>query len=80
MALDKSTYAPLNEDFEVGYVFTEKDQALDVSAQRGMFSQFPAGSFSASLDSSHSPFLSMPVALADAIQDAVNYIQTKKSR
>ncbi|KAI6084701.1 hypothetical protein F4821DRAFT_261600 [Hypoxylon rubiginosum] len=77
MAIDKSTYAPFNEAFEVGYIFTEKDQALDVGAQRGMFSQFPAGSFSASLDSSHSPFLSMPVTLADIIQDAINHVRGK---
>ncbi|KAI6087579.1 hypothetical protein F4821DRAFT_105678 [Hypoxylon rubiginosum] len=77
MAIDKSTYAPFNEAFEVGYIFMEKDQALDVSAQRGMFSQFPAGSFSASLDSSHSPFLSMPVTLADIIQDAINHVRGK---
>lgn len=79
VALDKSAYAPWNEAFEVGYIFTEKDQALGPNTQRRMFSNFPAGSFSASLDSSHSPFLSRPDALADIIQNAINHIITKKA-
>lgn len=79
IALDKSAYAPWKEAFEVGYIFTEKDQALGPSTQRRMFSNFPAGSFSASLDSSHSPFLSRPDALADIIQNAINHIITEKA-
>ncbi|XXH03953.1 hypothetical protein Hte_010361 [Hypoxylon texense] len=77
---DKSMYVPFNEGFEVGYIFAEKDQAVDISVQRSVFSLFPAGSFSASLDSSHSPFLSMPDALADVIQGAVNHVRAKESR
>ncbi|KAI2630281.1 hypothetical protein GGS26DRAFT_558592 [Hypomontagnella submonticulosa] len=80
MAADKSTYTPFIESFEFGYIFTEKDQALDVSVQRSMFSQFPTGSFSASLISSYPPFLSIPDTLVDLIQDAINHMRAKKSR
>jgi hypothetical protein len=36
-----------------------------------MAAQFPAGSFTASLSSSHSPFLSMPKALGDVIEKLI---------
>jgi hypothetical protein len=38
-----------------------------------MASQFPVGSFTASLNSSHSPFLSQPSAVADAIEKAAKH-------
>ncbi|KAI0179312.1 hypothetical protein GGR52DRAFT_299836 [Hypoxylon sp. FL1284] len=76
--MDKSQFAPFNEGFEVGFVFSERDQALGISLQRRMFKQFPPGSFSASLQSSHSPFLSMPVALTGVIQDAIKHAQAKE--
>ncbi|KAI0543781.1 Alpha/beta hydrolase fold-1 [Xylaria curta] len=78
MVKDKSVYDPRGT-FEVGYIFAEKDQALPIRAQEAMFSQFPAGSFSARLDSSHSPFLSMPDALADTIENAARYVLAKRS-
>ncbi|RWA05959.1 hypothetical protein EKO27_g9141 [Xylaria grammica] len=76
---DASLYDPWNQGFEVGYIFAEEDHAIHISAQKAMFAQLPAGSFSASLRSSHSPFFSMPDALADAIQDAANYAIMKRS-
>ncbi|TRX88533.1 hypothetical protein FHL15_010572 [Xylaria flabelliformis] len=75
---EKSAYDPRGT-FEAGYIFAEKDQALPISAQNAMFSQFPAGSFSARLDSSHSPFLSMPETLADTIENATKYVLAKRS-
>ncbi|KAI1739862.1 Alpha/beta hydrolase fold-1 [Xylaria scruposa] len=78
MMKDISAYDPRGT-FEVGYIFAEKDQALPISAQDAMFSQFPAGSFSARLDSSHSPFLSMPDTLADTIENATKYVLAKRS-
>ncbi|KAI0427913.1 Alpha/beta hydrolase fold-1 [Xylaria sp. FL1042] len=75
---DMSTYDPREEGFEVGYIFAEEDQALPIGAQKAMFAQFPVGSFSASLQSSHSPFLSMPETLADAIQRAVEHVLAKR--
>ncbi|KAF2966766.1 hypothetical protein GQX73_g6790 [Xylaria multiplex] len=75
---DISTFDPWNNGFEVGYIFAEEDQALHISDQRGMFAQFPAGSFSASLSSSHSPFFSMPGALADTIEAATKHALAKR--
>ncbi|KAI1802695.1 Alpha/beta hydrolase fold-1 [Daldinia bambusicola] len=79
MLLEESRYSPLNEGFDVGYIFLEDDKALVMDAQRAMFSQFPAGSFSASLYASHSPFLSMPAALADTIRDSISHVRGKNS-
>ncbi|KAI1121409.1 hypothetical protein F5Y10DRAFT_288492 [Nemania abortiva] len=76
---DVSAYDPLDGKFEVGYIFTENDQAIPISAQEATFSRFPTGSFTANLSSSHSPFLSMPDALADTIQDAVKYVLAKRT-
>ncbi|KAI0184663.1 Alpha/beta hydrolase fold-1 [Xylaria flabelliformis] len=75
---DISAYDPRGT-FEAGYIFARKDQALPISTQNVMFSLFPAGSFSARLDSSHSPFLSMPDALADTIENATKYVLAKRS-
>ncbi|KAI8947352.1 Alpha/beta hydrolase fold-1 [Xylaria longipes] len=79
MAKDISTYDPRDGTFEVGYIFAEKDQAIPIGAQNAMFSQFPVGSFAARLDSSHSPFLSMPNTLADTIERATKYVLAKRS-
>ncbi|KAI3318920.1 hypothetical protein HD806DRAFT_510393 [Xylariaceae sp. AK1471] len=76
---DVSAYEPWNEGFEVGYVFTEEDRALPMAAQKAGFSMFPAGSFNASLASSHSPFLSMPDTVADTIQNATEFVLKKRS-
>ncbi|KAM9873734.1 hypothetical protein VDGL01_12185 [Verticillium dahliae] len=53
---DKSAFET-SQRLQVGYTFTEKSQAIAVEAQRGMVSQFPAGSFTINLNTSHSPFL-----------------------
>ncbi|KAI1424667.1 Alpha/beta hydrolase fold-1 [Xylaria sp. FL1777] len=79
IATDISTYDPREESFEVGYIFAEEDQALPIGAQRAMFAEFPVGSFSASLTSSHSPFLSIPDTLVDVIQRAVEHVLGKRS-
>ncbi|KAI3331190.1 hypothetical protein F4824DRAFT_491650 [Ustulina deusta] len=76
---DISAYSPLDGGFEVGYIFAEKDQAVPIGVQHAMFSQFPAGSFSASLASSHSPFFSIPDTLADTIQKATESVLAKRS-
>ncbi|KAI3339605.1 hypothetical protein F4824DRAFT_49452 [Ustulina deusta] len=76
--IDESTYEPWNQGFEVGYIFTEEDNTLVIDAQKVMFSHFPDGSFSASLASGHSPFLNIPDALADTIQDGVDYVLKKR--
>ncbi|KAI0435890.1 hypothetical protein F4803DRAFT_265584 [Xylaria telfairii] len=79
MAKDISAYDPRDGTFELGYIFAEKDEALDISAQDDMFSRFPVGSFAARLDSSHSPFLSMPDTLADTIRSAIKHVLAKRS-
>ncbi|KAI1747146.1 Alpha/beta hydrolase fold-1 [Xylaria castorea] len=79
IAKDISAYDPRDGTFEVGYIFAEKDHAIHISAQDAMFSQFPVGSFSARLDSGHSPFFSMPDTLADTIENATKYVLAKRS-
>ncbi|KAI0965344.1 Alpha/beta hydrolase fold-1 [Xylaria arbuscula] len=75
---DVSAYDPVNAGFEVGYIFTAEDQAIPLEAQKAMFARFPTGSFSATLVSSHSPFLSMPDTLADTIQNAIEFMLAKR--
>ncbi|KAI1171684.1 Alpha/beta hydrolase fold-1 [Nemania sp. FL0916] len=79
LLLDLSTYEPWNEGFNVGYIFTEEDKILPLSKQKEMASVLPEGSFTASLPSSHSPFLSMTDALADIIRDAAEHVLKKES-
>lgn len=76
---DRSTYDPRNRGFELGYIFTKKDRALSIETQKAMYSSFPEGSFSASLNSCHSPFLNMPDSLADVIENAVEFLLKKRS-
>ncbi|RYC79409.1 hypothetical protein BFJ63_vAg17710 [Fusarium oxysporum f. sp. narcissi] len=71
IATDKSCFEPWNEGVPVSYIFAEDDQAIPLAVQQGMAAQFPAGSFTASLSSSHSPFLSMPKALGDVLEKIV---------
>lgn len=70
---DEGTFAPWNEGFQMGFIYTEDDQAIPVSIQKNMAVQFPAGSFTATLKSSHSPFLSMPGKVAEVMQQAVAF-------
>jgi hypothetical protein len=67
----QATYEPWSNGIPVSYFFTELDKALDISKQKEFFAKFPAGSFSYSLNSSHTPFLSMPHKLADGLVEAV---------
>ncbi|KAI0529884.1 hypothetical protein GGR58DRAFT_518892 [Xylaria digitata] len=76
---DKSTYEPWKEGFGVGYIFTEQDNTLPIDMQKAFFSLFPDGSFSASLASGHSPFLNIPNAVIDVIEDAIAYLVKKRS-
>ncbi|KAK1976335.1 Alpha/beta hydrolase fold-1 [Colletotrichum cereale] len=76
---DKSGFEPWNEGFEMGYIFTEEDQALPLDRQIDMSSQFPASSFTATLTASHSPFLSMPEALGKTIQQAAQVAVARKA-
>ncbi|KAK2011633.1 alpha/beta-hydrolase [Colletotrichum eremochloae] len=75
---DKSGYEPWNNGFEMGYVFAENDQAIPIDLQKSMASAFPASSFTATLKSSHSPFLSMPKAVADVLQQAAEKAAAKR--
>ncbi|KAK6827172.1 hypothetical protein PG995_010877 [Apiospora arundinis] len=67
---DKGTFAPWDAGFQMGFIHTEDDQAIPIAIQKQMAAQFPAGSFSATLKSSHSPFLSMPEKLGEVIEQA----------
>ncbi|ORY72150.1 uncharacterized protein BCR38DRAFT_331480 [Pseudomassariella vexata] len=64
---DDATFEPWNNDVEVGFFFTLEDQAIPYATQVAMASQFPSGYFSQTFNSSHSPFLSMPLEVATAI-------------
>ncbi|KAK7977013.1 hypothetical protein PG988_004503, partial [Apiospora saccharicola] len=65
---DKSGFAPWDHDgFEMGYIFAEEDQAIPLVAQQAMQSQFPTGSFTASLKASHTLFLSQCDEVGDAL-------------
>lgn len=57
---DDNQYAPWDNGVEVGFFFTEQDQAIPIATQQAMASQFPEGYVSYTMNSSHSPFLSMP--------------------
>ncbi|KAJ0167664.1 hypothetical protein CTA2_1279 [Colletotrichum tanaceti] len=74
-----SGFEPWNEGFEMGYIFAEDDQVISLDKQIEMSSQFPAGSFTASLPSHHSPFLSMPGALGKALQQAAEVAVAKRA-
>ncbi|KAM0274894.1 hypothetical protein ACHAQH_007783 [Verticillium albo-atrum] len=69
----KCEFEPWDQGFNVGYIFTEEDLTLPIDVQKAMASQFPEGSFTANLRASHSPFLSMPKELGDAIQACVKH-------
>ncbi|KAI1313263.1 Alpha/Beta hydrolase protein [Xylaria venustula] len=76
---DVSEHAPWDNGIEVGYIFCKDDHSIPIGAQMAMASIFPVGFFTATLESSHSPFLSMPDATADVIQDAVKYARAKQN-
>ncbi|PVH95968.1 alpha/beta-hydrolase [Periconia macrospinosa] len=67
---DASTFTPWTQGFTMGYIFAEDDQAIPLAVQQGMAAQFPEGSWTASLKSSHSPFLSMPERLGQVLEEA----------
>ncbi|KAI0112544.1 hypothetical protein GGR51DRAFT_507431 [Nemania sp. FL0031] len=75
---DRSSYDLRDGSFELGYLFCEDDLAFSIEDQEAMFSEFPAGSFSARFKSSHSPFFSMPDKLAESIEDAINHVLAKR--
>ncbi|KAI1366859.1 hypothetical protein F5Y08DRAFT_327101 [Xylaria arbuscula] len=77
-ATDMSLFDPREGGFEVGYIFAEQDKAVPLPAQQALFAGFPAGSFSASLTSSHSPFFSVPDTLADTIENAYKHALAKR--
>ncbi|KAK5637288.1 hypothetical protein RRF57_013000 [Xylaria bambusicola] len=75
---DEVKHEPWKQGFEVGYIFTVNDNQLPIDVQKTMSSQFPDGSFSANLASGHSPFLNIPDALADVIEDGISYVFKKR--
>ncbi|EEY18972.1 predicted protein [Verticillium alfalfae VaMs.102] len=69
----KCEFEPWNQGFNVSYIFTQEDSTLPFEVQQAMASQFPEGSFTISLLTSHSPFLSAPKELGNAIQACIKY-------
>ncbi|KAI0426552.1 Alpha/Beta hydrolase protein [Xylaria sp. FL1042] len=76
---DISEHDPWNNGIEVGYIFCKNDHSISLDAQKAMASIFPEGFFTATLESSHSPFFSIPEATADVIENAVEYARAKLS-
>lgn len=64
---DDNTYEPWNNGVEVGFFFTEQDQAIPLATQQSMAAQFPSGYVSYTMNSSHSPFLSMPDKVTEGV-------------
>ncbi|KAI6350727.1 hypothetical protein MCOR25_010442 [Pyricularia grisea] len=79
MVTDKTQFAPWNSGFNVGYIHAQLDNAIVLPVQNAMASAFPADSFVASLNTSHSPFLSQPKKTAETINDAVVHFVNKKT-
>ncbi|KAK8133548.1 hypothetical protein PG984_005560 [Apiospora sp. TS-2023a] len=75
---DKSGFAPWDDGFEMGYIFAEEDQAIPLAAQKAMQSQFPAGSFTASLKASHTLFLSQSDEVGDALVRAAAWAKERR--
>ncbi|KAL8372154.1 hypothetical protein RB595_001786 [Gaeumannomyces hyphopodioides] len=73
---EPSRYAPWKNGFNVGYIFTTEDVAVPFSFQQAMFSQFPAGSFTATMETGHSPFFNEPKELADNLVAAYKHAKT----
>lgn len=64
---DDNTYEPWNNGVEVGFFFTLQDQAIPIATQQSMASQFPSDFVSYTMNSSHSPFLSMPEQVTEGV-------------
>ncbi|KAG6362498.1 hypothetical protein INS49_010730 [Diaporthe citri] len=64
---DDNTYEPWNNGVEVGFFFTEQDQAIPLATQQSMTAQFPSGYVSYTMNSSHSPFMSMPEKVTEGV-------------
>ncbi|TLD20560.1 hypothetical protein PspLS_08804 [Pyricularia sp. CBS 133598] len=79
MVTDKTGFAPWNSGFNVGYIHAELDNAIVLAAQNAMASAFPADSYVATLNTSHSPFLSQPKNTAEKINEAVLHFVSKKT-
>lgn len=75
---DDNLFEPWNNGVEVGFFFTEQDQAIPLATQQAMASQFPAGYVSYSLNSSHSPFFSMPDEVVTGVVLAATEGMAKK--
>lgn len=75
---DDNTYEPWNNDVEVGFFFTEQDQAIPLVTQQSMASQFLSGYVSYTMNSSHSPFMSMPEKVTDGVVLAATQGLAKK--
>ncbi|KAL8289958.1 hypothetical protein RB597_001552 [Gaeumannomyces tritici] len=74
---ETATYAPWKHGFNVGYIFCELDNAIPLAVQQGMAAQFPAGSFTATMNASHSPFMSKPKELADHLVAALKHAKAQ---
>ncbi|KAG4421967.1 hypothetical protein IFR04_004946 [Cadophora malorum] len=75
---DDTTYEPWTQGVKVGFFFTELDQAIPIATQQAMASQFPDGYFSYTMNSSHSPFLSMPENVVSGVVAASTDALLKK--
>ncbi|KAI7910249.1 hypothetical protein M9X92_011217 [Pyricularia oryzae] len=79
MVTDKTGFAPWDSGFNVGYIHAALDNAIAPEVQNAMASAFPADSYVATLNASHSPFLSQPKNTADKINEAVLHFVSKKT-
>lgn len=75
---DDNKYEPWNSGVEVGFFFTEQDQAIPLATQQSMASQFPSGYVSYTMNSSHSPFMSMPEQVTEGVVLAATQGLAKK--
>ncbi|KAI1258849.1 Alpha/Beta hydrolase protein [Xylariaceae sp. FL1019] len=73
---DVAEHSAWEEGITCGYIFTLQDRAVPIEGQKAVFEMYlPKGTWNATVDSSHSPFLSMPDKLADKIVEAVKSVQ-----
>ncbi|KAI0155008.1 Alpha/beta hydrolase fold-1 [Xylariaceae sp. FL1272] len=73
---DIAEHSAWEEGITCGYIFTSQDRAVPLEGQKAIFDNYlPEGTWNATLDSSHSPFLSMPDKLADKIVEAAESVQ-----
>ena len=66
-----SEYEPWNDGVPCAYIFTEDDGALPYPLQQQLATQLGPNAPTASLKANHSPFLSVPKELLEAVEKLV---------